>query len=523
MKNAGSRWKAQGFILGASLCMTLLTGCGQNAAPELEFDILRDAKPIPLAVTQALSISTKLNIGLSPQALDSVHITTVRSNDLKGYPFMDITITTPEEVEDLWTYARQLTGEEWAGDSEDSPWSVTLTGATDARDTFVSSNVGLDLIRDVVKTIDAMGGPTKLEEVIAVEAEIFVLRDIQGQLWNIDTKEMLTAEEVQYVTDTYNEMYEAHNSPEVAQSMQSSWNKFISTNNAATRNAPLDWQALTQKDGSLNLHQFKELTAELRPATVFSDGRGCLGACITNNGEIHSTRQAHRGGGYQSPSYFGRSSDWKMPWCVATSSVKTTDQIGCAPSAFIGLIWRKWVDGTPVMGRSYSGLKGFKADALNYYYPYFHKDGKDSIAHGMTEPNGLRGRPMIANFMGTCWNSGGSMTTAGGFVGGAKGFLSRYATRLELKSNYSEHHGNVAFAGTKAKMLKQEIGKDNNPVVAEYFRGIGKGHFSPVTVYQIYNGATIGVNVKTMDDRGKFHSLSASWGTQRGVFYLEKK
>lgn len=90
---------------------------------------------------------------------------------------------------------------------------------------------------------------------------------------------------------------------------------------------------------------------------------------------------------------------------------------------------------------------------------------------------------MIANFMGTCWNSGGSMTTAGGFVGGGKGFLSKYATSLELKSNYSEYHRNVAFAGTTAKMLKQEIGKDNNPVIAEYFHGFGKGHFSPVTIY----------------------------------------
>lgn len=72
-------------------------------------------------------------------------------------------------------------------------------------------------------------------------------------------------------------------------------------------------------------------------------------------------------------------------------------------------------------------------------------------------------------------------------------------------------------------MLKQEVGRDNNPVVAEYFYGFGKGHFSPVKIYQIYNGITIGVNVKTMDNSDKFHSLSASWGTQRGVFYLEKR
>ena len=437
---------------------------------------------------------------------------------------MDITVTTPEEVNDLWAYARQLTGEEWAGDGEDSPWSITLTGATDARDAFISTNVGLDLIRDVVKTVDAMGGPGNLKEVVAVEAEIFVLRDTRGRLWDINTKKVLTADEVQYATNTYNEMYEANNSPQIAQNMKSTWDAFVSTKNAATGNVSIDWQALTQKDGSLNLQQFGKLTAKrLSSTTVFNDGRGCLGLCITNNGQIHAPRQAHYGGGRQDPSFFGRSSNWSMPYCVLTSLVKNTDQIGCAPSAFIGLVWRKWVDGTSVMGRPYTGLKGFKADALTYYYPYFQTDGKPSISYSMTEPNGLRGRPMIANMMGTCWNLGGSMTTGGGFVGGGKAFLSKYAPGLKLESNYSEYHGNVAFAGGKASILKQEIGRDNNPVVAEYFYGPGKGHFSPVTIYQIYNGITIGVNIKTMDHPDTFHSLSAVWGTQRGVFYLEKK
>lgn len=75
---------------------------------------------------------------------------------------MDIAITTPVQVNDFWAYARQLTEEEWAGYEEDRPYSVTLTGATDARDAFVSTNVGLDLIR-------------------AIEAEIFILRDTQGR------------------------------------------------------------------------------------------------------------------------------------------------------------------------------------------------------------------------------------------------------------------------------------------------------------------------------------------------------
>jgi hypothetical protein len=505
--------------------MTLLAGCGRSTPPAAEFNVLMDAKPIPLVVTQALAVSTRLSEGLSTQSLTSTYIQTIRANDLKGYPFMDITLTTPERVTDLWTYARQLTGEEWKGDGYDSPYSVTLTGATDARDTFVSANVGLDLIRKIVATIDAMGGPSKLKEVVALEAEVFVLRDVRGKLWNIDTQKRLTDEEVQYATDAYNEMVAAHNSPQVAQAMRTTWNDFIHTERLTVDNSPVNWKAISSEDGSLDLERFAKLiTTRFQPSTVLPDTRGCAGFCVVNNGRIPVSRQAHKGGGAQVPWYFGRSENWQMPWCGATTSVASTDAIGCGPSAFIGLIWSKWVDGTQVMGRLYTGPKSFTERELGYKYDYFHGGNKTaSIAYHMTAPNGLRGRPLIANFMGTCWVGGGAITTAGGFVGGARGFLQQYATQLVLKENHSPAAANVLTAPTKAKMLIQEIGRDNNPVLALYFPGVGKGHYSPVTEYKIYNGLTIGVNVKTMDHSDSFYSLSASWGVQRGVFYLEKK
>ena len=113
------------------------------------------------------------------------------------------------------------------------------------------------------------------------------------------------------------------------------------------------------------------------------------------------------------------------------------------------------------------------------------------------------------------------MTFAQGFAGGANEFLRDQGSPLRLKYNYSHYAGNVWSAPAKARILVQEIGKDNNPVVAEYFRGFGRGHFSPVTEYRITYGITTGVQVKTMDDRNKWHSLSGFWGTQRGVFYLD--
>jgi len=121
--------------------------------------------------------------------------------------------------------------------------------------------------------------------------------------------------------------------------------------------------------------------------------------------------------------------------------------------------------------------------------------------------------------MGTCWNGGGSQTIAKGFADGARNFIGQHATSLRSKSNFSHYAGNVTSAPTKADILVQQIGT-NNMVVAEYFRGLFKGHYSPVAEYKIFYGATVGVSVKTMDNRNKYHSLSEADGTERGVFYL---
>ena len=134
---------------------------------------------------------------------------------------------------------------------------------------------------------------------------------------------------------------------------------------------------------------------------------------------------------------------------------------------------------------------------------------------------GVNGRPRIANYMGTCWNGGGSMTVGAGFTSGGNNFLKDAGSSLRVHSNVSHLAGNLIAAPAKADMLKSQIGTANNPVVAEYFRGPFQGHFSPVTEYNIYNGFTTIVNVKTKDDPNNFYSLSIGWGAERGVFYLQ--
>lgn len=70
-------------------------------------------------------------------------------------------------------------------------------------------------------------------------------------------------------------------------------------------------------------------------------------------------------------------------------------------------------------------------------------------------------------------------------------------------------------------MLMQEVGRDNNPVVAEYFIGGEVGHYAPVGEYVVKQGAATFVDVKTTNHSDRWYSLFGGWGTERGVFYID--
>lgn len=113
------------------------------------------------------------------------------------------------------------------------------------------------------------------------------------------------------------------------------------------------------------------------------------------------------------------------------------------------------------------------------------------------------------------------MTLGVGFRDGAKAFLQAEGKTWTVVSNISHYLGNSSSAAAKANILRLNIGIRNNPVIAEYFRSFGQGHFSPVTKYAIYDGGINGLNIMTLTDPNEWHSLSGIWGTERGVFTLE--
>lgn len=513
----------------ALFALLVLVACSQPAVEPGQFDIRANANDTLPAVSQAISVSDRLNWGLRTQTVAELELHTLRTVDLDGEPFIDITVSAPVSAGGFWDLAFSVSGDEWDPEDATSAWTTTLTGASTARDVLIVSNVGLALPLRLARTVEALGGLGSVAEVVAIEQQTFAVRDVDGALWDTYTHEPLPPEAVTSLEEMYGEMVRVNSNLETAARLQGEWNEILHPNatdslraQAAGSGAGIDIAELTLANGNLDVRKVAALldaSADgLAPLTRYPDSRHCF-LFICNHirtGYIPESRQALQDGRWQQPGSFGRSGTFAMPYCVITGTVNYNAPLGCAPAAFVGLIQRKSVEGASFFGQTYVGPTNHQKISS-----YLAEPQVKDLAMRMTAPLGLHGRPLIANYMGTCWNTGGSMTIGVGFRDGARAFLRDQNVNLTVTSNISHYTGNVTSAPAKAAILIRNIGDKNNPVIAEYFRGFGQGHYSPVTHYAVYDTGSNGLNVRTLSDPNEWMSLSGTWGTERGVFALE--
>lgn len=526
----------------------LLSACS-SIQPEQEvqetFDILSAGKPVPLAVSQGLSLHRRFEGGLSVQSLDSVDMKTIEAIDFKGEPFVNITFSAPKPIDDLWSFAATLSGDEWSTDDFMTPWTTTITGASTVRDVFVTSNEGLGLLQEMYRAVQAMGGVGNLKDVVAYDLQNFVLRDTQDRLWSVNRAAMLTAEETKGLKEIYDAIYEGNNTPAAEEMYEELWEETLEEAELQPQSFGYNLADLTASDGSLDLKKVKAAiedvgaTAALTPQTITDGDKNCfLFVCTAYQyGQLGSTPyktgglQATQGGFEQRPSDYDRydingGRGFNYLEClylngnfVGGRGKVYSKPLGCAPSAFIGLVGRKFNNGATIDGYRKNGPAG--------------KNTLVALKKRMVDPVGDNGRPRIAQYMGTCYFGGGGLTYGNSFKSGANKYLSDANAKsptgnpIRLQGNVSHYAGNVfGAASTKADMIMQEVGRDNNPVVAEYFLGdrydtFVEGHFAPIAQYWIRHGASAYVDVKTTNHSGRWYSLSGGWGTERGVFYID--
>ena len=126
------------------------------------------------------------------------------------------------------------------------------------RDVLVVGNVGLDLLRDMAETVEAMGGVDQFQEIVAIEPQYFVLRDIQGQLWHAEEARLLTDEEVVKAQDIYAEIYSGNNTPEVAETAQEIWDETLQSSEISTQSFGHTLEDFAAADGSLDLKRVQQ-------------------------------------------------------------------------------------------------------------------------------------------------------------------------------------------------------------------------------------------------------------------------
>jgi hypothetical protein len=511
------------FIAAAVGCILLIAGCSQDVKPS-SYNILEEGTAVPLITGQSLSVSRRLEWGLSIQSLDNMYVYSLPANDLKGYPFVTITATAPVQVAGMWELVKSVKGDEWNTLDETSPWTTTLTGATTVRDTLIVSNVGLSLPINMYKTIEAMGGMSSFKEIVAVDLQTFALRDTQDRLWNPLNQQLLTQDELDSAAKMNDEIFKANNTPQVAEQMKEEWKELIEESADGEITAQ-SVNPFANSDGSLDL---KKVKVYVEQENAKSQGGEIQAQIVTGDkpincflwicqrlrtGHLPISQNVPRLAFYQEANQFGRpyGQTFDFITCLTNRPVKST-VIGCAPAAFIGLIEWHARNGTyfPVS----NSVPGVTADRY--------------IAYNMTQPTGFNGRPLIAGYMRSCFTGGGTgvFTTGAAFRDGGAAFLKDQGTGLRMVSNISHYAGNVWSAPAKADILIRNIGQRNRPVIAEYFFGFTKGHFAAVVDYAVYGDGSKGLNIRTRDNieySGDYtwYSLSGTWGTERGVFALE--
>lgn len=526
-------WVARLAGLAGLLC---LSGCSEgvpSAAPTASFDILEVARPVPLVAAQGVGLLSRVELGLSAQSVEGLHMATLTAEDFEGHPFVYLHFTAPRRLGSPWESGLTLTGQEWAGEGEGSPWSTSVVGASTGRALLSSTSVGLELLRNLSRTAQAMGGAAAVRRLVAASPSVFLLEDMQGRYWDSTTASPASAEVVARLRADYERAHQANNSQELLTALEADWQPVLEASDPGRAGAQGLYERMetfTRQDGSLDL---RRAAAALRRQGVSAQVERGSGefqeSCWrflwwrvcnpTLEGYLPTERQAHGTSFRQDPEYMGwPGQDFSMPTCVFNAR-QSPAPVGCGPASFIGLVWRQWKDGERFYGRDYNG------EPPNAPYR------PDSIAADMTAPDG-EGRPRIASYMGSCYFFEGTLTTAAGFVEGGNAFLrdqgkqdpADEGSRLRLSGNYSSLAGNLWSSASRAEMLLEQLGRANNPVIAEYWRaGFLQGHYSPVREYRlVYLPGSVDVRVKTVDDMDGWYSLSDIWLLETGVYYLER-
>ena len=563
-----------GFIFTLLIgCGLLLASCGRNTESPSGFDILATGETVPVAAAQFVSLKERMHRGLSLQSAEELHVATLEAKDLQGNPFVYLNFAAPTPIDDPYTFGLSLDGSEWAGDRDDSPWTMTVTGAETNRDVHYMNTIGLELLMDLAKAVEALGGEANIKGLVAATPTLFWIEDKSGVLWEPVSREVVPANIVKDYRSDYSQLVEDMDDPKYLDYLEQAWECELDSDECymsvssmsmagfemedaeleslSQGSYSFDLESLTQKNGSLDVAKAaKEVQAQIAPEL---HAQGWFG------GDLIAGRQAHMP--LQEPWAYGRSSTYfnGVHRCAYQyGQPSNTALLGCGPAAFISLIWRDWAgyDAGNGVTSSEAGIKfygqafpsyrsrtdiGFDTqtwDELASSYSAWDDSGVLRYDGPMQVLTARRsdGQVDIQHWLHSCWFVNNPMTTGDDWRTGVNQWLAYqhdiYNTpRMRVVGNTSNGPGNPSNKGPKHAMLMKRLRTDVTPIVAKPIialfpsdnKAAGSYHISPVHRYnKSGRGIFATLHVSSIDRPYGQYNIGAYWVAETGVFYTER-
>jgi hypothetical protein len=107
------------------LLLVVVAGCQSVSPEEPSVEASLVAEPIPVLIAQLQALNNALANGLSVQSVESLDAATLVVEDFDGAPFVNVTVTAPVPISELWAFAATLSGNEWNEEDASSPWTIT--------------------------------------------------------------------------------------------------------------------------------------------------------------------------------------------------------------------------------------------------------------------------------------------------------------------------------------------------------------------------------------------------------------
>ncbi len=509
------------LAIGLCLLVGVISGCQssvKDATSETKLNYLTQATAIPITVAQAFVVQDKLSQGLRLFAQAAISTYTLTSVDFYGQPLAHVTLTAPRPIDDLWQFASSLTGDEWAGQGDETPWTVTVTGATDARPLVSMEERGLGSLLDFYETLKALGGPSKFKQLVGASTVTFLLEDTSGKLWDTQTHAVADPTMLQAARQQYDEMAAANADSSVQDTLKSAWAPLLERDNIQRV------QKATLADGNLNVQAFTH-TLSPQYQNPSQNGWTLRSTMLKLNGKEFKLSPS---GFDQFPSDFSHNyGDWRYficPPAIDRRSFPAT-ALGCAPAALVGLLDFQFQ------------YRGHRILNLNFD-PKRPDDSRKGLRYNLTKPVGNDKLPLISTYMGTCWFGDGYLTRAKQFHEGIARFLGEYAPTLHERNQASNSINNQRNAPAKVELLKWAMFRNSAssgwpksrnsdvPVLAQSFTSLGRAHFSAVLEwrYKVLNRGKLGqyqvLEVRTQNYPDLWLGITDTTNYEVGVYAI---